>query len=165
MSFINYSSREINVKLVYYGPGLCGKTTNLQYIYKKTNPEAKTIVHMIGGVCNNTCNAEIGHGYNELVKTTGGITADVCQSNLGATLQIIIDTITGQASPAKLEYVPISASLAVAIDKTQLQRSRVQGFDYAPSSNTLIFIGVPFPKGSQVVASYRRYKDQGPIIE
>lgn len=41
MSFINYSSREINCKIVYYGPGLCGKTTNLQYIYKKTNPEAK----------------------------------------------------------------------------------------------------------------------------
>jgi len=41
MSFINYSSREINCKIVYYGPGLCGKTTNLQYIYQKTNPEAK----------------------------------------------------------------------------------------------------------------------------
>ena len=41
MSFINYSSREINVKLVYYGPGLCGKTTNLHYIYKKNNPDAK----------------------------------------------------------------------------------------------------------------------------
>ncbi len=41
MSFINYSSREINCKLVYYGPGLCGKTTNLQYIYDKTRPEAK----------------------------------------------------------------------------------------------------------------------------
>jgi signal recognition particle receptor subunit beta len=41
MSFINYSSREINCKIVYYGPGLCGKTTNLQYIYGKTNPEAK----------------------------------------------------------------------------------------------------------------------------
>ncbi len=41
MSFINYSSREINCKIVYYGPGLCGKTTNLQYIYKKTSPEAK----------------------------------------------------------------------------------------------------------------------------
>jgi signal recognition particle receptor subunit beta len=41
MSFINYSSREINCKIVYYGPGLCGKTTNLQYIYNKTNPEAK----------------------------------------------------------------------------------------------------------------------------
>jgi signal recognition particle receptor subunit beta len=41
MSFINYSSREINCKLVYYGPGLCGKTTNLHYIYAKTSPEAK----------------------------------------------------------------------------------------------------------------------------
>jgi hypothetical protein len=41
MSFINYASREINCKIVYYGPGLCGKTTNLQYIYEKTNPNAK----------------------------------------------------------------------------------------------------------------------------
>ena len=41
MSFINYASREINCKIVYYGPGLCGKTTNLQYIYEKTAPEAK----------------------------------------------------------------------------------------------------------------------------
>ena len=41
MSMINYASREINCKIVYYGPGLGGKTTNLQYIYNKTNPEAK----------------------------------------------------------------------------------------------------------------------------
>ncbi len=41
MSFINYSSREINCKIVYYGPGLCGKTTNLQHIYTKTNPDLK----------------------------------------------------------------------------------------------------------------------------
>ena len=41
MSFINYSSREINCKIVYYGPGLCGKTTNLQYVYNKTSPDAK----------------------------------------------------------------------------------------------------------------------------
>ncbi len=41
MSFINYSSREINCKIVYYGPGLCGKTTNLQVIYRKTRPESK----------------------------------------------------------------------------------------------------------------------------
>src|SRR5262249_13466533 len=32
---------EINCKIVYYGPGLCGKTTNLQWIYDKTNPNAK----------------------------------------------------------------------------------------------------------------------------
>ncbi len=41
MSFINYSSREINCKIVYYGPGLCGKTTNLQYIFKRMNPESR----------------------------------------------------------------------------------------------------------------------------
>jgi mutual gliding-motility protein MglA len=41
MSFINYSSREINCKIVYYGPGLCGKTTNLQYIYRRTSPGQK----------------------------------------------------------------------------------------------------------------------------
>lgn len=41
MSFINYSSREINCKIVYYGPGLGGKTTNLQYIYDKMSPDTK----------------------------------------------------------------------------------------------------------------------------
>jgi hypothetical protein len=41
MSFINYAAREINCKLVYYGPGLCGKTTNLQYIYKRVDPGTK----------------------------------------------------------------------------------------------------------------------------
>src|ERR687888_1562378 len=41
MSFINYSSREINCKIVYYGPGLCGKTTNLQCIYEKTGEQQK----------------------------------------------------------------------------------------------------------------------------
>lgn len=41
MSFINYASREINCKIVYYGPGLCGKTTNLQYIFNRMNPDRK----------------------------------------------------------------------------------------------------------------------------
>jgi len=122
--------------------------------------QAKAIMHMIGGVCNNTCNAQIGHGYNEVVNATNGTKADVCQKNLGTSMQIIIDSITGASSPAKLQYVPISASLAVAIDKTKLKRSRLKGFDYSPATNTLIFIGVPFPKGSQVVASYRRWVKQ-----
>ena len=41
MTFINYASKEINCKIVYYGPGLGGKTTNLQYIYNKTAPDRK----------------------------------------------------------------------------------------------------------------------------
>jgi signal recognition particle receptor subunit beta len=41
MTFINYASREINCKIVYYGPGLCGKTTNLQHIFDSTAPQAR----------------------------------------------------------------------------------------------------------------------------
>ena len=41
MTFINLMAREINCKIVYYGPGLCGKTTNLQCIYERTKPDAK----------------------------------------------------------------------------------------------------------------------------
>lgn len=41
MSMINYASREINCKVVYYGTGLGGKTTNLEYIYSRVNPDTK----------------------------------------------------------------------------------------------------------------------------
>ena len=41
MTFINYAAREINCKIVYYGPGLCGKTTNIQFIYDTTGTGAK----------------------------------------------------------------------------------------------------------------------------
>ena len=41
MSFINYSTREIILKIVYYGPGLSGKTTNIKFIYAATNPDAR----------------------------------------------------------------------------------------------------------------------------
>src|SRR5918993_2169792 len=41
MSMINYASREINCKIVYYGPGLGGKTTNLEHIYGKVTPNTR----------------------------------------------------------------------------------------------------------------------------
>lgn len=41
MSFVNYLSKEINCKIVYYGPGLGGKTTNIQHIYQKTSGKVK----------------------------------------------------------------------------------------------------------------------------
>lgn len=41
MSFINFAAREINCKIVYYGAGLGGKTTNLQHIFDKTNEKQK----------------------------------------------------------------------------------------------------------------------------
>ena len=41
MSMINYAAREINCKIVYYGPGLGGKTTNLEHIYGKVKPDTR----------------------------------------------------------------------------------------------------------------------------
>ena len=41
MTYVNYAAREINIKIVYYGPGLGGKTTNLQYIFNKTATDQK----------------------------------------------------------------------------------------------------------------------------
>jgi len=41
LSFLNYSTREINFKIVYYGPGLSGKTTNIKHIYNRIKNENK----------------------------------------------------------------------------------------------------------------------------
>jgi hypothetical protein len=41
MVFFNYSTMQMAAKVVYYGPGLCGKTTNLQYIYSRTAKESR----------------------------------------------------------------------------------------------------------------------------
>jgi signal recognition particle receptor subunit beta len=41
MALINYAKREINAKIVYYGPGLCGKTTNIKYVHEKMRPDTR----------------------------------------------------------------------------------------------------------------------------
>lgn len=41
MVFFNYATMQMAAKVVYYGPGLCGKTTNLQHIYQKTSPKSR----------------------------------------------------------------------------------------------------------------------------
>jgi hypothetical protein len=125
-----------------------------------TDPEAAAIFHVIGGVCNNSCTAEMAHGYKELAQQLSGQIGDVCQKDLGNTLQVIIDSIVGAASPVVLEYVPIASSLAVAMDGVEVKRSRTNGFDYRAEQNSLAFINVKFDKGSEVVASYKRWARQ-----
>lgn len=41
MTYVNHLTKEINCKIVYYGPGLCGKTTNLEHIFAASAPERK----------------------------------------------------------------------------------------------------------------------------
>lgn len=49
MSFINYNAKEIHCKIVYYGPSLGGKTTNLQWVYNKTTDPSKSALHSLPG--------------------------------------------------------------------------------------------------------------------
>jgi hypothetical protein len=120
-------------------------------------------MHVIGGVCKNTCDADIAHGYIEISQALGGISADVCQTSLGASLQAMIDAVSGAASSVVLEYVPISASLAVAVGTDMLERSRIKGFDYSAGNNSLVFTSTPIEKGDQIMVSYRRWVEQGVI--
>ena len=132
----------------------------LQLLTGQADPEAAASFHVIGGVCPNPCpqTSLVAHGYRDLAHRLGGVVVDVCQKNLGDSLQEIIDAIIGASSPIVLEHVPISASLAVTLDGIALKRSRTSGVDYRAAYNTLALIGVAYSKGSHVVASYKRWR-------
>ncbi len=107
-----------------------------------------------------------GRGYEEIINDIGGTTGSICQNDLTATMTLIIQDIVGSASPVILAHTPISVSLAVAKeDKTTtpstfvaLPRSRVQGFDYRASSNTIVFLQQDFSNPPyEVVVSYQRW--------
>ncbi len=120
---------------------------------------SRSVVHLIGGTCNNDCNAEIPYGYRELAYSTGGQIGDVCQKDLNATLQVIIDSIIASASPRVLQYIPISSTLEVVANGIQLPRSRSKGYTYSATSNSLTFVNVRVVKGNSVVVSYHRFID------
>ncbi len=114
-------------------------------------------VHMLGGLCKNSCKAELPHGYAELVKATSGQMGDICQKNLGPTLQLIINSVSASASPRVLKFVPISSTLTVDVQTVALQRSRLKGFMYTAANNSLTFNAIKVKPGHTVVAAYRRY--------
>ena len=123
----------------------------------KNNKEAQAMFHVIGGTCNNHCGAQVAHGYRELAQKLGGQVGDVCQKNLGNTLQVIINSILGKVSPIQMKYVPISSTLAVSINGMAVKRSRAKGFEYNSASNSISFINIPYKKGSKVVIGYKRW--------
>ena len=144
----SYTQTELNKSLMPYYDFFSGEK----------NPDTKAIVHIIGGVCANSCGALVAHGYRDLAQKTGGLVGDVCQNALGPTLQVIIDHIVGTVSPLKLSHVPISATLAVSQNGIAVQRSRSHGFQYREATNSLAFINVKYKKGMKVVVGYKRWE-------
>ncbi|MBU1345312.1 MAG: hypothetical protein KKD66_27185 [Proteobacteria bacterium] len=125
-----------------------------------SNPEGQGTAHAIVGPPPSGCStAEVGGGYVEIASATGGQIAAVCQSDLGSTLQIIIEDIVANSSPVVLHHYPISVSVAASKDGLALERSRLDGFDYRSSANTIVFVNQAFDPlfPSEVIVSYERW--------
>jgi len=108
---------------------------------------------------------EHGYGYYELAVATGGQMGSICQPDLDATLDAMLDSVGGDASPLELEYVPISASITVTRDGVPVPRSREIGWDYRSGSNSIVFYGMPIDPANpaEIVVGYRRWEQQ--VIE
>lgn len=102
---------------------------------------------------------QVGQGYLDVVQYMGGQIGSICQTDLGPTLQVIIEDIVASSSPVRLRHYPISLSLSVSKDGMALPRSRASGFDYRASANTIVFIGQTFDPNhpSEVLVSYYRW--------
>ena len=131
----------------------------VDYFSGDKDPDTRAIMHVIGGVCANSCGALVAHGYRDLAQKTGGMVGDVCQKDLGPTLQAIIDHIVGTVSPLKLKYAPISGTLAVSKTGVSVPRSRTNGFQYREATNSIAFINVKYKKGMKVVVGYKRWEE------
>jgi hypothetical protein len=109
-----------------------------------------------------TGGAEHAYGYYELVNATGGQLGSICQLDLGATIDALIDDIVGGASNIVLGAFPISASISVTKDGVPLPRSRTNGFDYRGAANAIVFFNqiIDPANPSEIVVSYRRWHDQ-----
>ena len=131
----------------------------LDYFKGIKDPETKVnYFHAIAGVCKNTCQAQVAHGYNEVAKAFNGKVYDVCAKDLSAGITQIINGILTTSSQIVLKHKPISGSLRVAVNKAVVPRSLLKGFDYKLATNSLTFISTTVGKGSTVVASYTRWK-------
>lgn len=106
-------------------------------------------------------------GYEDLINMVGGQVGSICQDDFTATMNLIVQDIAGGSSQIVLEHVPITVSIAVALERKDglgsstfepIERSRAQGFDYRPSANRVVLIGQPMDYPPyQVVVSYSRW--------
>ncbi len=106
-------------------------------------------------------------GYEDLINMVGGQVGSICQDNFTASMTLIVQDIAGGSSQIVLQHVPITVSIAVAIERKDgqgsstfepIERSRTQGFDYRASANRVVLINQPMDYPPyQVVVSYSRW--------
>jgi len=126
--------------------------------------EGNTIAFSIVGN-SNSANSN-GEAYRQVALATGGGFADLLAQDISETIQDIIYAATGLASNYVLAAVPISSTLRVYKNAEWVPRSRVNGFDYFASTNSIAFFGTyrPIPAdptlgryGDDVAVSYETF--------
>ena len=130
-----------------------------------TDPSAVAMFNVIGGTCKRACGAATAHGYRELAQLLGGQTVDICKKDLRNEMTVVGQSITGCPNHAGLDRPAISSSLAISVDGKEVQRGKVSGFDYRAVFNGLVFMRVPFKRGSGVYVSYKYWAGCGGIFQ
>ena len=126
-----------------------------------TDPEAAGMFNVVGGTCKRACGAGTAHGYREAASWLGGQALDICSKDLLQGMTVVVHSITGCSSPIGLDRPAIPTTLAAALNGKAVPRSRLQGFGYRPNTNSLVFRGVPFKKGTELLVSYRYWRYSG----
>ncbi|WAS92815.1 GTP-binding protein [Nannocystis punicea] len=118
MPFVNYAAKEINLKLVYYGPGLSGKTENAKWIHRKTDPERR------GALLQLTTDSERTLFFDFMPLTLGTIR--------GFRVRVHVYTVPGQiyyAATRKLVMRSADGVVFVADSQEQRMDANVESLD------------------------------------
>jgi hypothetical protein len=103
---------------------------------------------------------ESGYGYITVASATGGGFGSICADDLTQTFEAIIQSAYGAASEYVLTRPAISGTIKVVVAGTAIPRSLTHGFDYDPTTRSLVFYGDGRPSlGDEIAASYRVWED------
>ncbi len=95
--------------------------------------------------------------YDNLALNTGGITGDIADlSSIPAIIQQIVDRVGGM-TPFVLNEKPISSTIAVKIENTEISQAAVDGWQYFPNTNTIAFFGNAMPQAGDLVTVAYKY--------
>jgi MYXO-CTERM domain-containing protein len=86
--------------------------------------------------------AQAGSIYIDVAEGIGGTSASICTEDLSGPINEILFSAAGAASKTRLPGEPISGSIEITLDdETEISRSRDDGFDYAPGTDSILFFG------------------------